>query len=45
MLKFNDNIKTQFISLIILKSQVFDLENVTLNLIPFYHHDNFNFIV
>ncbi|CAD8191285.1 unnamed protein product [Paramecium octaurelia] len=45
MLKFKDNLKTQFISLLISKSQVFDLENVTLNLMPIQHHDSLNFIV
>ncbi|CAD8189304.1 unnamed protein product [Paramecium pentaurelia] len=45
MIKFKDNLKTQFASFIILKSQVFDLENVTLNLMPYQQDDNFNFIV
>ncbi|CAK58854.1 unnamed protein product (macronuclear) [Paramecium tetraurelia] len=45
ILKFKDNLKTQFASFIISKSQVFDLENVTLNLMPFQRDEGYNFIV
>ncbi|CAD8070988.1 unnamed protein product [Paramecium sonneborni] len=45
MLKFKDDLKCQFASFIIQKSQFFDLENVTLNIMPFQKDDSYNFIV
>ncbi|CAD8114359.1 unnamed protein product [Paramecium sonneborni] len=45
MIKFKENLKFQFASIIISKSQIYDLENVTLNLMSFQQNENNYFIV